>query len=89
MHPMKVLFLIPKNPPPTLSTTRYSKTFKDFVDACLNKNPENRPSAKELLRTPFIKRAKKNSYLVDLIDRHRKWKLERKDDGGVESDSDK
>ena len=43
-----------------------------------------RPSAKELMRHPFIKKAKKNSYLMDLIDRHRKWKLTR----GDESESD-
>ena len=36
------------------------------------------------MRHPFIKKAKKNSYLMDLIDRHRKWKLTR----GEESDSD-
>ena len=40
MHPMRVLFLIPKNNPPQL-TGSYSKTFKDFIDICLNKEPEN------------------------------------------------
>jgi len=83
LHPMRVLFLIPKNNPPQL-TGNFSKQFKEFVETCLNKDPENRPSAKELMRHPFIKKAKKNSYLMDLIDRHRKWKLTR----GEESDSD-
>ena len=36
------------------------------------------------MRHPFIKKAKKNSYLIDLIDRHRKWKITR----GDETDSD-
>lgn len=35
---MKVLFLIPKNTPPTLEGT-YSKPLKEFVEACLNKEP--------------------------------------------------
>lgn len=33
---MKVLFLIPKNNPPTLEGN-YSKPLKEFVEACLNK----------------------------------------------------
>jgi len=83
LHPMRVLFLIPKNNPPQL-TGSFSKQFKEFVENCLNKDPENRPSAKELMRHPFIKKAKKNSYLIDLIDRHKKWKLTHTGD----SDSD-
>ena len=43
-----------------------------------------RPAARELSRHPFVKKAKRNNHLMDLIDRHRKWKLTH----GQESDSD-
>ncbi|KAL8713524.1 MAG: hypothetical protein Q9220_002386 [cf. Caloplaca sp. 1 TL-2023] len=72
IHPMKVLFLIPKNPPPTLDGD-FSKPFKDFVDLCLRRDPRERPSAKDLLRHPFIKRAKKTTYLTELIERYERW----------------
>lgn len=72
IHPMKVLFLIPKNPPPTL-TGNFSKTFKDFVSLCLRRDPRERPTAKELLKHPFLKKAKKTTYLTELIERHERW----------------
>jgi serine/threonine-protein kinase 24/25/MST4 len=83
---MRVLFLIPKNNPPQL-TGNYTKPFKEFVEACLNKDPENRPTAKELLKTPFIRKAKKNPYLIDLIDRYKKWRTMHNGDSGTDSDN--
>ena len=44
-----------------------------------------RPSAKELMRHTFIRKAKKNSYLMDLIDRYKKWRLTRGDDSETDS----
>jgi serine/threonine-protein kinase 24/25/MST4 len=75
LHPMKVLFLIPKNPPPELPE-RYSKPFREFVSLCLQRDPRQRPSAKELLKHKFIRSARKTSYLTELIERHEKWKAE-------------
>ena len=69
IHPMKVLFLIPKNPPPRLEGN-FTKAFKDFIEMCLQRDPKERPTARDLLRHPFIRKAKKTSYLTELIDRY-------------------
>ncbi|CAC5372122.1 unnamed protein product [Mytilus coruscus] len=85
LHPMRVLFLIPKNPPPQL-TGNYSKFFREFVELCLNKEPANRPSAKDLLKHKFILRARRTTYLQDLIDRYKRWKSEKGNTGDSDSD---
>ncbi|KAF2465197.1 Pkinase-domain-containing protein [Lindgomyces ingoldianus] len=69
LHPMKVLFAIPKTPAPRLEGTRWSKDFKEFICQCLIKDPDRRASAKELLRHRFIQRAGKVEALRELIER--------------------
>jgi serine/threonine-protein kinase 24/25/MST4 len=46
-----------------------------------------RPTAKELLKYPFIRKAKKNSYLIDLIDRYKKWRCTRNEESETESEN--
>jgi serine/threonine kinase 3 len=54
LHPMRAIFMIPANPPPTFADPGdFSTQFKDFVRQCLIKNPTNRPSAAELLEVYF------------------------------------
>ncbi|KAI9020677.1 kinase-like domain-containing protein [Phycomyces nitens] len=66
--PLKVLMMTLSNDPPTLSreTTKnkFSKTFKEMIDTCLNKDPTKRPSAERLLQHAFFRQAKKKDYLV-------------------------
>lgn len=73
IHPMKVLFHIPKAPAPRLEGSKYSKDFKDFVAQCLVKDCDRRPSAKELLRHKFIRSAGKVEALQELILRKQEW----------------
>jgi serine/threonine-protein kinase 24/25/MST4 len=75
--------LIPKNPPPQLDAS-FSKPFREFVSFCLQRDPAQRPTAKDLLRHRFIKSAKRSSTLVELIDRLERFKAE----GGERPDHD-
>jgi len=72
-HPMKVLFLIPKAPAPRLQGNQYSRDLKDFVAACLVKDPDHRPTAKELLQHRFIRNAGRVACLQELVQRRQAW----------------
>ncbi|NP_620482.3 myosin-IIIb isoform 2 [Homo sapiens] len=56
MHPVKTLFKIPRNPPPTLlHPEKWCEEFNHFISQCLIKDFERRPSVTHLLDHPFIK----------------------------------
>eukprot|EP00163_Fabomonas_tropica_P008493 TRINITY_DN1820_c0_g1_i3.p2 TRINITY_DN1820_c0_g1~~TRINITY_DN1820_c0_g1_i3.p2 ORF type:complete len:554 (-),score=120.43 TRINITY_DN1820_c0_g1_i3:2107-3768(-) len=67
LHPMRALFLIPKEDPPALDD-EYSKAFRDFVSLCLQKDPSKRQNVKELLKHRFVARAKKTSVLAEMLE---------------------
>ncbi|XP_056426020.1 misshapen-like kinase 1 isoform X4 [Hyla sarda] len=81
MHPMRALFLIPRNPPPKLKSKKWSKKFIDFIDTCLIKNYMNRPPTEQLLKYPFIRdqptERQVRIQLKDHIDRSRKKRVEK------------
>uniref|UniRef100_A0A671T1N8 non-specific serine/threonine protein kinase n=1 Tax=Sinocyclocheilus anshuiensis TaxID=1608454 RepID=A0A671T1N8_9TELE len=83
MHPMRALFLIPRNPPPKLKSKKWSKKFQTFVDSCLVKNYLHRPSTETLLRHSFIKDLPNERQvritLKDHLDRTRKRRREKGD----------
>jgi len=65
-HPMKALITIPSNPPPVLEGD-YSKSFKEFVAACLHKDQKKRATAHELLQQKFVKNMKRPATWLDFI----------------------
>ncbi|KAG7263613.1 hypothetical protein CRUP_026586 [Coryphaenoides rupestris] len=50
MNAMSALYHIAQNDPPTLLSNEWSDPFRSFVDYCLLKIPQDRPSSGELLR---------------------------------------
>ncbi|XP_049552001.1 mitogen-activated protein kinase kinase kinase kinase 4 isoform X29 [Orcinus orca] len=81
MHPMRALFLIPRNPPPRLKSKKWSKKFFSFIEGCLVKNYMQRPSTEQLLKHPFIRdqpnERQVRIQLKDHIDRTRKKRGEK------------
>ena len=70
LHPMRVLFFIPKNPPPRLEGASFSAEFKEFCASCLQKDPDRRPRAAQLVNHRFIADAPERcDELVDRVTR--------------------
>ncbi|ORY22135.1 kinase-like domain-containing protein [Naematelia encephala] len=73
-HPMRVLFLIPKAKAPRLEPSEGSPEFRDFIERCLQKDPKDRATAKELLNHKFIRSARSTRHLVELVERYQTWR---------------
>ncbi|XP_029567534.1 mitogen-activated protein kinase kinase kinase kinase 4 isoform X9 [Salmo trutta] len=83
MHPMRALFLIPRNPPPRLKSKKWSKKFCSFIEGSLVKNYTQRPPTDQLLKHPFIRdqpnERQVRIQLKDHIDRTKKKRGEKDD----------
>ncbi|GAV72321.1 Pkinase domain-containing protein [Cephalotus follicularis] len=74
LHPMRVLFIIPRENPPQLDE-HFSRPIKEFVSACLKKIPAERPSAKDLLKHRFIRNARKSPRFLERIRERPKYQI--------------
>ncbi|KAM7268191.1 hypothetical protein ACFE04_010357 [Oxalis oulophora] len=68
--PMKVLLMTLQNAPPGLDYERdkkFSKSFKELVANCLEKDPKKRLPSDKLLKHPFFKHARSTEYVARTI----------------------
>uniref|UniRef100_A0A8C5C3F3 non-specific serine/threonine protein kinase n=1 Tax=Gadus morhua TaxID=8049 RepID=A0A8C5C3F3_GADMO len=97
MHPMRALFLIPRNPAPKLKSKKWSRKFESFIEMCLVKSHGQRPSTEQLLKHPLVRDLPNERQiriqLKDHIDRTKKRRGEREEteyeySGSEEEDED-
>lgn len=87
IKPLQVIFIIPKSPPPTLEGD-FSDSLKDFVRLCLNKDPQKRSTAAELLEHEFVRDAELTQEWVDFVNFYMKEESPKKaKEGEVSSGS--
>ncbi|XP_044740531.1 serine/threonine-protein kinase 10 isoform X3 [Chrysoperla carnea] len=68
MSPMRVLLKIQKSDPPKLDhPQRWSKDFNSFIAKCLTKDPQQRPTADDLLKHQFINCTLDSKPIRDLL----------------------
>ncbi|XP_015108987.1 misshapen-like kinase 1 isoform X8 [Diachasma alloeum] len=81
LHPMRALFLIPRNTPPRLKSKKWAKKFQGFIETVLVKDYHQRPYTEQLLKHPFIRdqptERQVRIQLKDHIDRCKKRKQEK------------
>ncbi|XP_076833175.1 serine/threonine-protein kinase TAO1 [Brachyhypopomus gauderio] len=69
MNAMSALYHIAQNESPSLQSSEWTDYFRNFVDSCLQKLPQDRPSSEELLQHAFLLRQRAECVLMDLIQR--------------------
>eukprot|EP00761_Pharyngomonas_kirbyi_P003036 gb/GECH01003040.1/.p1 GENE.gb/GECH01003040.1/~~gb/GECH01003040.1/.p1 ORF type:complete len:497 (+),score=119.01 gb/GECH01003040.1/:1-1491(+) len=68
LPPLRALFLIATHPPPQpRNASKWSSVFKNFINQCLDKTAETRPTATELLQHPFIAKATSSKFLRQYV----------------------
>uniref|UniRef100_A0A4W5N074 non-specific serine/threonine protein kinase n=1 Tax=Hucho hucho TaxID=62062 RepID=A0A4W5N074_9TELE len=88
LNPMRVLLKIAKSEPPTLEQpNKWSREFKDFLKKSLDKNPESRPNAAQLLEHPFVCSVKTNRPLRELVAEAKAEVMDEIEDEGEEEDT--
>ncbi|XP_043404106.1 serine/threonine-protein kinase TAO2 isoform X3 [Chelonia mydas] len=70
MNAMSALYHIAQNESPGLQSSHWSEYFRNFVDSCLQKIPQDRPTSDVLLKQHrFLLRERPQTVIMDLIQR--------------------
>ncbi|XP_053297053.1 serine/threonine-protein kinase TAO1 isoform X2 [Pleuronectes platessa] len=69
MNAMSALYHIAQNESPTLMSSEWTDYFRNFIDSCLQKIPQDRPHSDDMLGHAFLQRERPDSVLMDLIQR--------------------
>ncbi|XP_034054507.1 LOW QUALITY PROTEIN: serine/threonine-protein kinase TAO1-like [Gymnodraco acuticeps] len=66
MNAMSALYHIAQNESPTLQSSEWTDYFRNFIDSCLQKIPQDRPHSDDMLGHAFLQRERPDSVLMDL-----------------------
>ncbi|XP_075680776.1 serine/threonine-protein kinase msn isoform X5 [Dermatophagoides pteronyssinus] len=92
LHPMRALFLIPRNPPPRLKSKKWSQKFQKFIETVLVKDYTKRPFTDQLLKNSFIRdqpnERQVRNQIKEHIDKCKKLKRNDFEDRYAASDDD-
>ncbi|XP_070699373.1 serine/threonine-protein kinase 10 [Pempheris klunzingeri] len=89
LNPMRVLLKIAKSEPPTLELPhKWSRDFRDFLKKALDKNPETRPTAVQLMEHPFVSSVTTNRPLRELVAEAKAEVMEEIEDNREEGEDD-
>ncbi|XP_037603508.1 serine/threonine-protein kinase TAO1 [Sebastes umbrosus] len=69
MNAMSALYHIAQNESPTLQSSEWTDYFRNFIDSCLQKIPQDRPHSDDMLGHAFLQRERPETVLMDLIQR--------------------
>uniref|UniRef100_A0A8C1JAS3 non-specific serine/threonine protein kinase n=1 Tax=Cyprinus carpio TaxID=7962 RepID=A0A8C1JAS3_CYPCA len=69
MNAMSALYHIAQNESPVLQSSHWSDYFRNFVDSCLQKIAQDRPTSDVLLKHHFLSRERPVTVVMDLIAR--------------------
>ena len=76
-EPLKALYMIATNGTPNLNEPEASSPeLRDFLDKCLNVDPEARSSVKSLIAHPFLKKAASSERLISLLNQVKSMRQE-------------